>query len=82
MQHKYSVKLAYIAKKGNFPAMRGDIYEGDVVIGTFRRGPVVDGYVPEVEHKFRTQAAFRRFVDFADSLSVEETILALVPRQK
>lgn len=82
MHNKYSVKLTYRAKKGSFPAMRGEVYERDVLIGKFSRGPVVDHYIPEMEVKFRTAAAESRFQDFADSLSVTETIEALIPRQK
>jgi len=83
MQHPFSVKLTYKAKKGNFPAMRGEIYEripkvGEVLIGTFSRGPTVDHFVPPITYKFRTDAARNRFDDFADSLSIEETIEALV----
>lgn len=79
MQHPYSVKLTYRAKKGNFPALRGEIYERDIVIGRFSRGPVVDGYVPPIEYKFLSTQARNRFDDFANCLSIEETIEALIP---
>lgn len=78
MQHPYTAKLTYKAKRGNFPALRGELYENDVLIGTFSRGPVVDHFVPPIEYKFRTEASKNRFDDFADSLSIEETIEALI----
>lgn len=78
MQHPYSAKLTYKAKKGSWPALRGELYEADVLIGTFKRGPVEDHFVPEIEHKFRTSASKARFEDFADSLSIAETIEALI----
>jgi hypothetical protein len=78
MQHPYSAKLTYKAKKGHFPALRGELYEHDYVIATFKRDPTVDGFVPPIEYKFRTDASRNRFDDFADSLSIEETIEALI----
>lgn len=81
MQHPYSVKLTYKAKQGNWPALRGEIYEHDVCIGTFKRGSVVDHFVPPIEYKFGSTQALNRFDDFADSLSIEETIEALIPRE-
>lgn len=79
MNHPYSVKLTYRAKKGKWPAMRGEIYERDVLIGKFSRGAVVDGFIPPIEHKFFSEASRSRFDDFANCLSIEETITALVP---
>lgn len=79
MQHKFSAKLTYKSTKGLFPAMRGELYERDVLIGTFKRGATVDHFVPPIEYKFRTEGARNRFCDFADSLSIEETIEALIP---
>ena len=79
MLHPYHVKLTYKTKKGNFPALRGEIYEHDVMIGRFSRGPVEDGYIPPIEYKFLSDASRNRFDDYADSLSIEETIEALIP---
>jgi len=76
--HIYSAKLTYKAKKGTWPAMRGEIYERDVLIGTFSRGATINNYIPAIEYKFRTTAARNRFDDFADSLSIEETIEAII----
>lgn len=76
--HKYSVTLTYRAKKGTWPAIRGQIFEGDVLIGTFNRPPLKD-FVPEIAYKFYSEAAKYRFDDFADSLSIPETIEALLP---
>lgn len=81
MNHPYSVKLTYRAKKGNWPALRGEIYERDVMIGRFSRRPVVDHYVPPIEYKFLSDASRNRFDDFADCLSIEESIEALIPEQ-
>ena len=78
MGHPYSAKLTYKAMLGNFPAMRGEIYEHDVLIGTFKRGPTRAGYVPPIEHRFLSDASKYRFSDFADCLSIEETIEALL----
>ena len=78
MEHPFSAKLTYKAKLGNFPAMRGELYEHDVLIGSFKRGPVVDRFVPPIEYKFRSDASKHRFDDFADCLSIEETIEALI----
>lgn len=78
MNHTYSTKLLYKAKTGHFPALRGELYEGDVLIGSFSRGRTVDHFVPPIEYKFRSCAAGNRFDDFADSLSIEETIEALI----
>ena len=79
MQHRYSAQLSYKAKKGMFPAMRGKILEGDIEVGTFSRGPVCDGFVPPIVYKFHSTAAHIRFDDFADCLSIEETIEAILP---
>jgi hypothetical protein len=78
--HDYSVKLLSVGKTGKWPALKGEIYEKDVLIGTFSRGSTRQGYVPPIESKFRTDRAKMRFMDFADSLSVEETIEALLPK--
>jgi hypothetical protein len=78
MNHPYTAKLTYKAKKGNWPSLRGELYEGDVLIGSFKRAPVEDGFIPPIEYKFRSEASRHRFDDFADSLSIEETIEALI----
>lgn len=77
--HDYSVKLLSVGKTGRFPALKGEIYEKDVLIGTFSRGATRDNFVPPIESKFRTDRAKARFEDFSDSLSIEETIEALLP---
>jgi hypothetical protein len=77
--HDYSVKLLSKGKDKKFPALKGEIYEKDVLIGTFSRGAVRDSFVPPIESKFRTARAKMRFDDFADSLSISETIEALLP---
>lgn len=81
MRHPYSVKLTYRAKKGTFPALKGEIYERDIRIGSFSRGAVVDGYVPPIEYKFFSEASKNRFDNFADCLSIPETIEALIPEK-
>lgn len=81
MQHPYSVKLTYRAKKGTFPALKGEIYERDIRIGTFSRGPVVDGFVPPIEYKFFSEASKNRFDGFSDCLTISETIEALIPME-
>lgn len=59
--------------------MRGEIYENDVLIGRFSRGPVVDGYVPTIKYKFLSTQARNRFDDFADCLTIPESIEAIMP---
>lgn len=78
MDHPYTAKLTYKAKKGNWPAMRGELYEDDVLIGTFKRGATWDNFIPPIEYKFLSDASKHRFDNFADSLSIEETIEALI----
>ena len=78
--HNYSVKILHKGKDKKWPALKGEIYEKDVLIGTFARGAVKDGYIPPITYKFRTDRAKSRFEDFSDSLSIEETIEALLPK--
>lgn len=78
-EHPYSVKVLYKGK-GQWPKLKGEIYEHDVLIGTFSRDAVQGGYVPPIEYKFRSERSKARFDDFADSLSIEETIESLLPR--
>lgn len=77
--HDYSAKITFKGKDKTWPALKGEIYEKDVLIGTFSRGAVKDHYVPPIEYKFRSSQAKVRFDDFSDSLSIEETIEALLP---
>jgi hypothetical protein len=77
--HNFSVKLLSKGKDKKWPALKGEIYEKDVLIGTFSRGAVRDNFIPPIEAKFRTERAKARFDDFADSLSIGETIEALLP---
>ena len=74
--HKYSVKLL---GKGKWPALKGEIYEKHIMIGRFSHSAVKDGYVPPIEYKFLSSQAKARFDDFADSLSIAETIETLLP---
>jgi hypothetical protein len=78
--HKYSAKILKKGADKKWPTLKGEIYEGDVLIGTFSRGAVQDHIIPSIEYKFRSSQAKARFEDFADSLSIEETIEALLPR--
>jgi hypothetical protein len=78
MQHPFSAKVLHKAKRGLFPALKGELYQKDVLIGTFKRDATVEGFVPPIQYKFRTEGAQRRFSDFADCLTIEETIEALL----
>ena len=78
-EHPYSVKILYKGKDKRWPKLKGEIYEQDVLIGTFTRAAVQDGYVPPIEYKFRTDKAKARFDDFSGELSIPETIEALLP---
>lgn len=77
--HDYSVKILSKGKDPKWPALKGEIYEKDVLIGTFSRGAVHDHFIPPIEYKFRTTGAKSRFDNFADSNSIAETIEALLP---
>ena len=77
--HKYSVKVLEKGKTGKFPSLKGEIYEKDVLIGRFSRAATKDGFVPPIVSKFLSTQAKARFEDFSDSLSIEETIEALLP---
>lgn len=80
MTHRtYSAKIIHKSAKGSFPAMRGYIIEGDTAIGVFNRHTTRDGFVPPFTYKFYSGAARDRFASFSDSLSVEETIEAILP---
>jgi hypothetical protein len=78
MEHPYSVKITYKAKKGTWPAFRGEIYERDILIGKCSRAPL-NGWVPPIEFKFFSSQAQARFDDFADCLSIGESIEAILP---
>jgi hypothetical protein len=77
--HKYTAKILKKGADKKWPTLKGEIYEGDVLIGTFSRGAVQDHIIPPIEYKFRSSQAKARFDDFADSLSIEEAIEALLP---
>lgn len=78
MRHPYSTKLTYKAKKGMFPALRGELLENGIIIARFSRGATVDHFVPPIEYKFLSEASKHRFDNFADCLSIEESIEALI----
>lgn len=80
MKHPYTATLTYKAKKGFWPALRGELWEKDMRIATFKRAATEEGFVPPIEYRFFSTAALHRFDDFADCLSIEETIEALIPR--
>jgi hypothetical protein len=79
MQHPYSARITYKAKRGPWPAIAGELYEKDVLIAKFWRNGVRDGYVPPIEYRFLSEASKSRFDDFADCLSISESIEALIP---
>lgn len=77
-EHPYKALLSYKAKKGSFPAMRGHLYENDVIVASFKRAPVRDGFVPDLEVTFYSSQAQARFNNFADCLSIQESVLAVL----
>ena len=79
MSARYSVKLLYCGVRGRFPKLKGKILEGDVWVGEFSRAAQERSYVPPIVYKFYSTGARNRFEDFADCLSIEETIEALLP---
>ncbi len=78
MEHPYSVKLKQQGK-GTFPSFKGDLYERDVIIARVSRGAVRDRFVPPIEYHFYSDASRNRFDNFADCLSIGESIEALLP---
>ena len=78
MKHPYKAVLSYKAKSGMFPALRGELLENDVIIAKFSRGPTKDHFVPPIEYKFLSDASRNRFDNFADCLSIEESIETLI----
>ena len=79
-EHRYSVKVLYRGP-GRWPALKGQIFERDMLIGTFTRKSADGGFIPPFETKFYSTQARNRFDDFADSLSIGETIEALLPKE-
>jgi hypothetical protein len=78
MSGRYSVKLLYRGVRGRFPKLKGKILEGDVWVGEFSRAAQERNYVPPITYKFYSTGALYRFTDFADSISIEEAIEALL----
>lgn len=76
--HPYSVRLTFKGESKNWPPLKGDIYEHDVCIGKFYRGAVRHNFVPPIVYQFYSTQARNRFDDFANCLSIEETIEALI----
>ena len=78
--NRYSVRLTYTSPRpGPWPKIAGKILEGNVWVGEFARAAPSGRWIPPITYKFFSQAARNRFDDFADSLSIEETIEALLP---
>lgn len=76
--HPYRAEVTYHGVDPRWPVLKGQLWENDVCIGHFSRGAVRDGYIPPIEFKFYSTQARNRFDDFADCLSIEETIEALI----
>jgi len=71
----FSVKVTKQNKsRGN---VEGKIFEGDVLIATFKRKANEGNWIQELESKFLSEAARRRFDNYADSISVNELIECL-----
>ena len=78
--HKYSVTVTHISKRPcKWPKMAGKIIEDKVWVGEFHRPTQQGRYIPPIAFKFYSQAARHRFENFADIISVEEAIEALLP---
>lgn len=80
--HPYRVKLTYTGAHKVWPKIKGKILENDVWIGEFSRGATERGYIPPIVYKFYSTAAQTRFNDWADCLSIPESIEALIPANK
>jgi hypothetical protein len=79
MQHPYKVNLTHKAKTGLFPALKGELLENGIIIAKFSRGSTRNHFVPPITYKFLSDRARNRFDNFADCLSIEESIEALIP---
>ena len=76
-KHPYSVRIVHRAKKGPFPSFRAELLEHDVIVCRFKRESVKDGYVPPITFRFLSEMSQVRFLNFADSISIEESLEAL-----
>lgn len=74
MQHPYK---AVITMSGTRGKASGEIFEGEIQIGTFNRPAKQGHYIAPITYKFFSTASRARFEDFADCLTIEETIEAL-----
>jgi hypothetical protein len=77
MAAKYSAVLTKV-NKDRHGSMRGQLFENGVLIATFARASMQGGWVQPITYKFRSDAARARFDDFANALTIEETIEALL----
>lgn len=75
MQHPFIAKITERFPRGGF---KGELLEHDVIIATFKRGAVSRGFVSPIEVKFNSTQARARFEEFSDSLSIGETIEAVL----
>lgn len=74
-QHHFSAKVTSRSPRG---AIKGEILERGIIIGTFKRNAPTGGYIAPIESKFNTERCKARFDDFADCLSIGETIEAIM----
>ena len=81
VSRQYSAKILSKGKDKVFPAFSGILLEGDVQIATFSRGAVRNHFVPPIEYKFHSTQAHNRFANFADCLSIAESIEAVCAGQ-
>lgn len=76
MEHPYALASVARSPLGRITA---DLTESGLVVARVRRPSVRGGYVAPFEAKWFSERAKARFEDFADSLSIEEAIEALLP---
>lgn len=72
MQTTYTTKVISRSPRG---AIKGELYEGDVMIATFTKPAT--GWYYGVNIRFGSSTARSRFDDFCDSLTFGETLEAL-----
>ena len=74
------MKTTCVITEGKYgKAYRGEILEDGILVGTFHQLSPKNGYWP-LKYHFYTSMARDRFEDLADTLTIQEIIEAMLPR--
>lgn len=73
-----TIVVTHVGKDKQWPMLRGFLLERDVAIGTIPRPSRTKNFIPSITCKFFSDAARNRFDNFSDSLSIEETLEAIL----